>query len=296
MFVYLKCRLSITGFLHFNSAASLLHNNSKPKIMKTRINKLALLLLAVFAVSCSNDSDNEAPEEITPSYLLTKLNSTSAFNTYKYNDLNKLIEINGTDGSFTSSFNSTLTYNGSGKIQEELKVVSALFSTPSYNRIIYNYDAQGRLTEKKYTQNSSENPAIYDHKQSYIFEYNGSTVTQKLILKGNTLPSSRAVFEYDKKGNVTKSTYYNKIDANTPDGVFFYSHAYTYDTKQNPESSLSSEYRFPNASKNNPIKVIETYNSDAPTTADIVLEYNEGGYPVKKTQSGIVSSYEYKKL
>lgn len=264
--------------------------------MKTRINKLAILLLAVFALSCSNESDNEAPEEITPSYLLTKLNSTSEFNTYKYNDANKLIEINGTDGSFTSSFNSTVTYNGSGKIQEELKIVSALFSTPSYNRIIYNYDAQGRLTEKKYTQNSSATPAVYDHKQSLIFEYNGSTVTQKLLIKGNALPSNKAVFEYDKKGNVSKITYYNKIDANTPNGVFFYSHTYTYDTKPNPESSLPLEYRFPNTLKNNPIKVIETYNSDAPTTADIVLEYNEGGYPTKKSQSGIVSSYEYKKL
>lgn len=264
--------------------------------MKTRINKLALLLLAVFAISCSNDSDNDASEEITPSYLLTKSNSALAFNDYKYNDANKLIEINGSDGSFTSTFNSTVTYNGNGKIQEELKIVSALFSTPSYHRIIYNYDGQGRLTEKKYTQNTSATPAIYDHKQSYIFEYNGSTVTQKLIQKGNALPGSKTVFEYDKKGNVTKITYYNKIDANTPEGVFFYSHAYTYDTKPNPESSLPLEYRFPNTSKNNPIKDIETYNSDAPSTADIVLEYNEGGYPTKRTQSGIVSSYEYKKL
>ncbi|MBZ4041544.1 hypothetical protein [Flavobacterium hibisci] len=264
--------------------------------MKTRINKLALLILAVFVISCSNDNDNDGPEEVAPSYLLTKSNNVSAFNDYKYNDANKLIEINGTDGSFTSTFNSTVTYNASGKIQEEFKIVSALFSTPSYNRIIYNYDAQGRLTEKKFTQNTSATPAIYDHKQSLIFEYNGSTVTQKLIIKGNTLPSSKTVFEYDKKGNVSKSTLYNKIDANTPNGVFFYSHTYTYDKKQNPESSLPLEYRFPNTSKNNPIKVIETYNSDAQTTADIVLEYNEGGYPTKKTQSGIVSSYEYKKL
>lgn len=264
--------------------------------MKTTIHKLTLLLLAVLAISCSSDNDNDTPQEITPSYLLTKSNSTSAFNTYKYNDANKLIEIDGADGSFTSTFNSTVTYNGSGKIQEELKIVSALFSTPSYNRIIYNYDAQGRLTEKKYTQNSSATPAVYDHKQSLIFEYNGSTITQKLVIKGNTLPSSKTVLEFDKKGNALKITYYNKIDANTPDGVFFYSHTYTYDTKPNAESSLPLEYRFPNTSKNNPIKVIETYNSDAPTTSNIVLEYNEGGYPTKKSQSGIVSSYEYKKL
>lgn len=264
--------------------------------MKTRINKLPFLLLAVFTISCSSDSNDDMPEEAAPSYLLTKSNSVAAFSDYKYNDANKLIEINGTDGSFTTIFNSTLTYNANGKIQEEFKIVSALFSTPSYHRIIYNYDGQGRLTEKKYTQNTSATPAIYDHKQSYIFEYNGSTVTQKLIQKGNALPGSKTVFEYDKKGNVTKITYYNKIDANTPEGVFFYSHAYTYDTKPNPESSLPLEYRFPNTSKNNPIKDIETYNSDAPSTADIVLEYNEGGYPTKRTQSGIVSSYEYKKL
>lgn len=263
--------------------------------MKTIINKLTLLLLAVLAISCSSDNDNDAPQEITPSYLLTKSNSTSSFNLYTYNDVNKLTEIDGTEG-FSSSFNSTLTYDTGGKIQEELKIVSAIFSTPSYSRIIYNYDAQGRLTEKKFTQNSSENPAVYDHKQSLIFEYNGNTVTQKLQIKGSALPSSRAVFEYDKKGNVSKITYYTNINANTPDGVLFYSHVYTYDSKPNPESSLPLEYRFPNTSKNNPIKVIETYNSDAPTTADIVVEYNEGGYPTKKSQSGIVSTYEYKKL
>lgn len=264
--------------------------------MKTKINKLILLLLAVFAISCSSDNDNDAPEEVIPAYLLTKSSSVASFNTYAYNNANKLITIDGTDGSFTTSFNSTVTYNANGKIQEELKIVSALFSTPSYTRITYHYDAQGRLTEKKYAQNSTATPAIYDYKQSLIFEYNGNSVTQKLIMKGNTLPNSRTVFEYDKIGNVTKSTLYNKIDANTPDGLFFYSHSYTYDTKPNPEISLPSEYRFPNSSKNNPIKDIETYNSDAPTTAEIVYEFNEGGYPTKKKQSGLVSTYEYKKL
>ena len=263
--------------------------------MKTTIHKLTLLLLAVLAISCSSDNDNDTPQEITPSYLLTKSNKVSSFSVYTYNDANKLTEIDGTEG-FSSSFNSTLTYDASGKIQEELKIVSAIFSTPSYSRIIYNYDAQGRLTEKKFTQNSSATPAIYDHKQSLIFEYNGSTVIQKLIIKGNTLPSSRTVFEYDKKGNVSKSTYYNSIDANTPDGVFFYSHAYTYDSKPNPESSLPLEYRFPNTSKNNPTKIVETYNSDSPTTSDVVLEYNEGGFPLKESRSGLVNIYEYKKL
>jgi YD repeat-containing protein len=264
--------------------------------MKTTMNKMALLFLAVLVISCTNDSDNETPEEFKPSYLLIQSNSSSGFNTYTYDDANKLIEIEGTDGSFISNFNSTVTYNANGKIQEELKIVSAIFSTPSYTRIIYNYDAQGKLIEKKYTQNSSETPAIYDHKHSVVFEYNGNTVTQKLILKGNALPSTKTVFEYDKKGNVSKITYYNEINANTPDGLFFYSSTYTYDTKPNPETSLPLEYRFPNTSKNNPIKVIETNNSGSPTTSDVVVEYNEGGYPVKESRSGLVNTYEYKKL
>ena len=89
--------------------------------MKTTINKMALLFLAVLVISCSNDSDNGTPEEFKPSYLLTQSNSSSEYNTYTYDDANKLIEIDGTDGSFISTFKSTVTYNANGKIQEEIK-------------------------------------------------------------------------------------------------------------------------------------------------------------------------------
>lgn len=263
--------------------------------MKTLKTIIAIAILSLFSISCSSD-DESTPEPTKPTYLLTKTTNDLGYSTYTYDANNKLSTVEHINPGFTN-YKTTFFYNSNGKLEEALDSSSGgPFPSSIKSKATYIYDAQNRLIERKYFQNSDDSPTQYDYVRSYFFEYNGNSVIQKEVEKGKSLPSNRYVFDFDTNGNILKYTSYNQIDANNPNGLINFSTVYVFDDKMNVESSFPTESLFPFITKNNPIKYTQTDQSGTPTITDIAYEYNQDGYPIKRTVSGHAYTYEWKKI
>lgn len=263
--------------------------------MKTLKTIIAIAILSLFSISCSSDNES-TPEPNKPTYLLTKTTNDLGYSTYTYDANNKLSTVEHINPGFTN-YKTTFFYNSNGKLEETLEVsTGGAFPSSIKTKMTYIYDAQNKLIEKKYFQTSDSSPTQYDYVRSYFFEYNGNSVIQKVVDKGNSLPSNRYVFDFNTNGNVLKYTSYNQIDANNPNGLINFSIVYVYDDKMNVETSFPEESFFPFVTKNNAIKFTKTDQSGTPTITDIAYEYNQDGYPIKRTMSGQSYTYEWKKI
>lgn len=253
--------------------------------MKTLKIIMAITILSLFSISCSKD-DESAPEQTKPTYLLTKSTNDLGYSNYTYDANDKLSTVEHINPGF-SNYKTTFFYNSNGKLEETLEVsTGGAFPSSSKTKVTYIYDAENRLIEKKYFQTSDNSPTQYDYVRSHFFEYNGNSVIQKIVDKGNSLPSNRYVFDFNTNGNVSKYTSYNQIDANNPKGLINFSIVYVYDDKMNVETSFPAESLFPLINKNNIIKLTQTNSSGEATIVDIIYEYNQDGYPIKRTVSG----------
>jgi hypothetical protein len=265
--------------------------------MKTLKIIIAVTILSLFSISCSKDDESAPEQEPTkPTYLLTKSTNDLGYSNYTYDANNKLSTVEHINPGFTN-YKTTFFYNSNGKLEETLEVsTGGAFPSSTKSKVTYIYDAQNRLIEKKHFQTSYDFPTQYDYVRSYFFEYNGNSVIQKVVDKGNSLPSNRYVFDFDTNGNILKYTSYNQIDANNPNGLINFSTVYVFDDKVNVESSFPTESLFPFLTKNNPIKYTQTDQSGTPTITDIAYEYNQDGYPIKRTVSGQAYTFEWKKI
>ncbi|MEP7095878.1 MAG: hypothetical protein ABI793_17570, partial [Flavobacterium sp.] len=168
------------------------------KILKTII---AVTILSFFSISCSND-DKSTPDSTKPTYLLTKTIYIDGYSNYTYDANNKLSIVEQVNPG-SSNYKTTFFYNSNGRLEETLDSSSGgPFPSSIITRITYIYDVQNRLIERKFFENSNDYPAVYDYKKSEFFEYNANSVTQKTLQKGNSLPSSRLVFDFNSNGNV----------------------------------------------------------------------------------------------
>lgn len=264
--------------------------------MKTLQTIIAITILSLFSISCSSD-DESAPEQTKPTYLLTKTTNNLGYSTYTYDANNKVSTVEHINPGF-SNYKTTFFYNSNGKLEETLEVsTGGAFPSSTKRRVTYSYDVQNRLTERKSFQTSYDFPSQYDYVRGYFFEYNGNTVIQKEMEKGKSFPSSRYVLDLNSDGNVLKYTSYDQMDANNPNGLISFSIVYAYDDKINVETSFPPESSFPFFNKNNAIKYTKTDQSGTQTITDITYEYNEDGYPVKRTVSGQgTNTFEWKKL
>lgn len=260
--------------------------------MKALQTIFAITILSFFAVACSNDGDSEANKPVS---LLTKFTHDSGYSNYTYDANNKLSLTEEVNPGF-SNYKTTFVYNSNGKIEESLTVSTGGMFPSAPLKMTYTYDAQNRLIEKKYFQAPSQNSALFNYFRSDFFEYNGNLLTLKSFKKEDNFPDTRTIYEFDNNGNIIKKIAYSQMTANNPNGLIFYSETYIYDDKMNPETSLPSEYKFPNFTKNNQLKTTNVMSNETYIT-DFVYEYNTDGYVTKRSSSDFSSSaYEYKKL
>ena len=177
--------------------------------------------------------------------MLTKTTNDLGYSTYTYDANNKLSTVEHINPGF-ANYKTTFFYNSNGKLEETLEVsTGGAFPSSTKTKVTYIYDAENRLIERKYFQNSYDFPTQYDYVRSHFFEYNGNSVIQKIVDKGNSLPGSRYVFDFNTNGNVSKYTSYNQIDANNPNGLINSSTVYVYDHNTNIETSFPAESSFP---------------------------------------------------
>jgi hypothetical protein len=259
--------------------------------MKTLQTIIAITLLSLFSVSCSNDGDSDTNK---PVLLLEKETHFVGYNKYIYDANNKLSVIENINPGF-SSYKTTLIYNSNGKIEESVTIVTASNFPAPPTKITYSYDAQNRLIEKKIFQSSSENLSLFNYIRSDFFEYNGNLVTLKSKEKDSNVPTTRIIYDFDNKGNIIKKTSYEQMSADNPNGLISSTRTYVYDDKWNPQTSLPSEYLFPNLTTNNQLKSTNVTDNGTSIT-EFDYEYNTEGYATKQTVSGQPSSITYEYL
>lgn len=263
--------------------------------MKTLKTIIVIIISSLFVISCSKD-DESTPEPAKPTYLLTKTIFGSSNTNYTYDADNKLIVLEQMNPASTN-YKTAFFYNSNGRLEETFDSSSGgPFPSYSKTKTTHVYDAQNRLIERKFFENSYDFPSVFNYEKSDFFEYNGNSVIQKTINSGNSLPGRRAVFEFNTDGNVSKYTIYSQIDANNPNGLMDTSVVYVYDDKINAETSLSAERAFPFFNKNNIIKMTQTNSSGDTTIIDIIYEYNQDGYPIKQTVGKSSITLEWKKI
>lgn len=264
--------------------------------MKTLKTIIAIIIASLFSISCSND-DNSTPEPSKPTYLLTKTNSGSSNTNYTYDDDDKLIVLEQINPA-SSNYKTAFFYNSNGRLEETFDSSSG-GPFPSYRKTKTTnvYDAQNRLIERKFFENSYDFPSAFNYTKSELFEYNTNSIIQKTVLNGNSLPSYRGVFDFNTAGNLVKYTSYSQIDANNPNGLIDTWIVYDYDDKISLEITLPAERAFPFFNKNNIVKMTQTNTSGEVTITNINYEYNPDGYPIKQIVSGRgFVTYEWKKI
>lgn len=257
--------------------------------MKPLINKLALLILTVLTVSCSNDSDSETPHEMKANRIVKEI-SENTTKTFAYNDQNqliKIIEIGKIDAFGVTQSVKNYTYENGKVVQAQEDYTG---STSFTFRYMYGYDSEGRVYSM-YVQKrvGSEN---YNDFTDIVFDY---TTPNVIKLKDWRMDGNTSISILDVvNGNITTNSVYTNITNNNPNGVLNYTSLYSnYDTKKSPYESLPLIYNYPYSSANN----LGKYESSG-TTITYTYEYNADGYPVKKTSSFDNKSiiYEYERI
>jgi YD repeat-containing protein len=243
--------------------------------MKTIKNKFALVVFALFAVSCSSDDNNSPVHEIRENRITKEVdeNTTTTFTYNASNQLIKIIEI-GDLGFGTTQKVENYIYGTDGKVAE---VVTDYTGSSSYGfKYAYSYNA-GKLVTiivKKYTGSG-----IYDNFSQIFFDYNTPNVVERAEFRQDGT-TTRTVYSI-ANGNTTSYSVYTGVSANTPNGQLSYTNIYSnYDAKKTPYAGLPLVFHEPYLFVNNPG---QTQSSGS--TVNYTYQYNDDGYPTKKTMS-----------
>jgi hypothetical protein len=243
--------------------------------METFKKKIAIVLLMVFAISCSNDSasESELEPQTRKNLLLKTTDDDGLISTYTYDSSNKVANYKLNGNMYNPSRDFNFVYNEDGTLH---KVTQASDGTSVSE---FFYDSNKKLIKK--TGNNGID--LYE----YVYNSNVLTVNYRYTI---TNSGWREVYTYDVNGNILEiKTYSNATDAD-PNGTYSGVIDYTYDDKKSASSSLPQEFLFPNSVNN-----IKTTQYDGGTIGTSQYEYNTDGYPTKRTD-GFIRMYEYKQL
>jgi hypothetical protein len=230
---------------------------------------LAFLLTSIFFISCSDESGSNQTHKNLLLQWSDKDNGLKA--DYTYDSDNKLInyKLNGNANNPSRDYN--FSYNADGTLDELINASS------------------GEILQK-YTYNSDKKLIKMEGGSNvHNYTYSGSEVTDNYRYSV-TNTGWREVYTYDSKGNIIEAkSYSNASDAN-PLGTYSGIITYTYDDKNNAQSSVPSAFLFPNSVNN-----IKSDNYDNEGGEVYTYEYNADNYPVKRTGYD-VRTYVYQRL
>jgi len=230
--------------------------------------------LTLLLTSCSSDDSNNSENSVLPKTI-----------SYTYSEFPADNEL------------ATLVYNGN-------KLVSASYSATDKEVYTYTGDLITKVEDFAAEGNiSSKNEFTYE---------NGKLKVDLLTEIGTVTYISKNVYTYNSDGTIAFVTYSvdpaTKVEKKSSEGVLTYlngnlikkteiytggsyTKTYEYDTKNNPFKNILGYnllIDFDAVSINNEIKSTTVYNNGVDITTNVfnsVYEYNEKGYPVKRTQS-----------
>ncbi|MEO8237912.1 MAG: hypothetical protein ABI576_07365 [Flavobacterium sp.] len=266
--------------------------------MKTQINKLILLIITIFAISCSNDENSESPptHEVKENRLLKEINEKTT-KTFTYDDkkqITKIIEI-GDLGFGTTQSVTTFTYGNGSVVGMKIDYTGS----SSYGfEYLYGFEDETHTTLLNTSVSRYTGTSAYSSFSSTRFSRPTPNVIEALEKRPDS--NDKTLYVYDlANGNITGSSVYTGINFSNPNGQLNNTSVYSnYDTKKSPYTSLPMIYNYPSflTSVNNIGKSESSGN-----TVTYTYEYNEDGYPVKKTEkssNGItrVTTFEYERI
>lgn len=251
--------------------------------------KALLSILAIFTVFFLSSCEEETPtpdqqgDNSTTSYVKEVTNTDGSYETFIYDDSNRLIKIESSPESMSMMF----SYDDQGKMSE-MQVIDS----EGNNTIAFEYNADNVLI----AANSDNGLA------SFTYEYDNN----KLIRVNTTgnIPVIGSILmvktEFDYSGdNVSEFREYT-YDFMADDMSLSEKVSYSHDNKKNPFAELGISKAIINigyetfASLNNCTKrtvEMSTYG-DAIGSYDLSYEYNELGYPESANDGTTFSYYE----
>lgn len=246
----------------------------------------AAALTALF-VACNDDDTNPTPQT-TKLFLnaVSEYDSTSA----TYNSSNQIVKFNTIVESENYGYYSEAVY-------ENGKLTKVLASEESPTALVqaqtYEYDATGKLLKVKFY---SEETGAMTHYDSVAYDNSGRMVA--LYLTDNAAEfSSKAVYVWDGKGNITKQYAFLITDGEESKDTV--KTEYTYDDKvslfaKQPEFYLMNPEEVASMLSANNMLTLKTTYSDYTVEETNEYTYDEDNYPVtrkntaKTTQNGQV--------
>lgn len=246
--------------------------------MKLIKNSFILFLLALFVVSCSNDSDDVSP---TPYQVrenrITKEISANTTKTYTYNANNqliKIIEIGDLGSGMTQSVENLTYTNG---VVSEVKIDYTGSSSYGF-KYAYTYDTDGKLVVINVERYIGS--AGYSNFSFVAFDYATPNIVERYEQRAADSTATLTYYNLTN-GNTTSSSVYTGVTANTPNGQLNNTTVYSdFDGKKSPYPTGSLVYREPYRFVNNPGR-----SESSGSTVTYTYEYNEDGYVAKKTTS-----------
>lgn len=310
--IFSTVRLSVSGQEHQKT-------NYKAVIKSIIKTTIAIFVIATTILSCAKD-DDVAPVGGIPSkpynYRLIK----DEYSSYVYNALGKLSSIKkGLDFSNYSydadgkpisiekegNLKISFFYNINGTISERIEYLNGV----ALAKKTYDYDGFSNNLNviKNYFWNGTA--FVVNGAAGAILNYNNAGKLKKFWNSLLSNPNEYEDFSYDTNGNmISHKTYRLKTGSST---IYYLNSEkkYTYDDKKNPLYKLNplllptdditlTNYLDSEAPHNQTSGIYDFYNSDGTlsSTSNGIYnyEYNELGYPTKKTSLGsnIIFKYE----
>ncbi len=241
----------------------------------------AILILLFF--SCRK-KDNNSPEQ-EKEVLLTKISTSSTTTSYEYDGQRRAVKSKvAYAASPVNDYTSTYAYNDKDQLTEWY--IDPEDPARDATRIIMTYNSGGQMVmSESYTVNSST--ATLAVKLIATYSQGKIAINQTDYPAG----TSHLEVEYftDAKGNLTKQI------SHRPDGSEWITTEYLeYDHHPASGSSLPQTTFYKNA--NNYLSAKSTdHETGGVSNSTYSYEYNDKGYPVKRTisGSGAITAYEY---
>ncbi|MCM5661538.1 hypothetical protein [Galbibacter mesophilus] len=257
-------------------------------------------ILTLLFTACSKDDDSSTtdpaedlvlPKTIRYTYIDYPEDNSAVNVTYNEN---KIVEVLGVDGSSKSVF----TYDGDFisqivdyDIDENGNEVFDFSNTYTYK--------DGKLSSALSKEVSSQDGTEF-YVQKTVYSHDSDEYVSYVMYDVNEETNEETKYGegrlYFKDGNLVK-------DEEFYEGESSYADTYEYDDKKSPLSNvLGYNLLLDNSkeiSKNNVVKESFSYSSGEPNIDIYEYEYNEDGYPIKKTEIGdngedyIITEYTY---
>jgi hypothetical protein len=249
--------------------------------MKNIVYLAVVILLYVIVGSCKKK--NQTPDN-RKTFLKKEIYSFGSV-AYNYNADGKLVRTDYTDNSnANNNYSTTITKYTAGGLMEEVLVDNA--GATIDKKVVCTYNADGTLSKITTYRLTPSGESI---ETEFLYSYPSGRIIYSIrnLSSGAVIPQQETWMNID--GNISQVKYYNIL------GGLDETRNYTsYDNRRSAFEAVPVALAGIN-SKSNPLAFTRVIaGTGATTNITYTYEYNDDGYPLKRTSnSGVIATYEY---